>query len=85
MRGWRGVAAGALTLIVIETLGAGKGPEQGGKLLGWAVSGLRRALSPDVPAIPTVGKKTEQGGKPAAPGNPNEIRGALPRNPTIAV
>lgn len=88
MRGWRGVAAGVLTLVMLEVLGAGKGPEQGGKLLGWAVSGLRRVMSAEVPALPTVGKGKagkDEGKQPAQPARPGEVRGELPRNPPVYV
>lgn len=79
---WRGVAAGVLTLIALQALGSGSGPEKGGQLLVWLSKGLSRALSPDVAAIPTAKGAAK---KPAASSskstNPNAIVGQ--RNPTV--
>jgi hypothetical protein len=80
MRGLRGLAAGALTLIAMQALGSGKGPEQGGKLLGWVAGGLRKALSPEVAAIPTAAKSppAQQAGGKAEPSS-----ATMPRNPSL--
>lgn len=79
---WRGVAAGVLTLIALQALGSGTGPERGGQLLVWLSKGLSRALSPDVAAIPTAKGAAK---KPAASSskstNPDTIVGQ--RNPPI--
>lgn len=73
------MVAGALTLIALQVLGSGKGPEQGGQLLVWLSKGLQAALSPSVAAIPTT--KTGKPGKPAPPAKAGEIN--LPRNPPV--
>lgn len=84
MKGWRGFAAGALMLIALEVLGSGKGPEQGGKLLGWVNSGLRRVMAADVPAIPTVGGAKQSKSKPDDKPDTGGIAGELPRNPPVS-
>lgn len=83
----RGIAAGILTLIMLQALGTGKGPEQGGKLLVWFTEGLQHALSPGVAAIPTrKPPKKAPAAKPApstssAPPLAGGI--SLPRNPQL--
>lgn len=79
---WRGVAAGVLTLIALQALGSGSGPEKGGQLLVWLSKGLSRALSPDVAAIPTAkGAAKKPAASPSKSTNPNAIVGQ--RNPPI--
>ncbi|WP_420118975.1 hypothetical protein [Micromonospora sp.] len=74
-----------MTLIALEVLGSGKGPEQGGKLLVWLTGGVRRAFDPEVAGIPRVGKPTPAaGGKgKSSGGGLGEIGGTLPRNPIV--
>lgn len=79
MRALRGVAAGALTLIVIQAFGSGQGPVQGGKLLVWVAGGIRKALSPEVAAIPYAGKAAPISSAPKTSGT----AGTLPKNPVI--
>ena len=74
----RGIVAGVLTLIALQALGSGRGPDQGGKLLVWLSQGVERALSPKVAAIPTVRKAP---GKASPQAKPGEI--TLPRNPKL--
>lgn len=83
MRGWRGFAAGALTLIAMQVLGTGKGPEQGGKLLVWGVAGMRRLMSPDVPGIPRAGKAPPAAKPSTSKPDTGGVRGELPRNPLL--
>ena len=79
---WRGVAAGVLTLIALQALGSGSGPDKGGQLLVWLSQGLSRALSPDVAAIPTAkGAAKKPAASPSKSTNPNAIVGQ--RNPPI--
>lgn len=74
----RGVLAGVLTLIALQVLGSGRGPEQGGKLALWLASGLDKALSPDIAAVPT--RKTA----PPAKNGKAPVGGiSLPRNPSL--
>lgn len=83
MRGWRGIAAGALTLIALQAFISGKGPEQGGKLLTWAADGLRSIMSSEVGAIPQV--KPAAPAKQAAPAKPGTISGPLGLGPNPSV
>lgn len=76
----RGVIGGVLTLIVLQAIGSSRGPEQTGKLLLWLNSGLTRALSPKVAAIPT--RKPPAATKPGgAASKPGQI--GLPNNPPL--
>jgi hypothetical protein len=72
---WRGVFGGVLTLIVMQAFSSGKGPEQAGKLGGWIATGLQKALSPDIAAIPR--RKT------ATPASTSGTATTLPRNPVL--
>lgn len=62
---WRPVASGVLTLVVLQVFLSGRGPEAGGQLLGWVNTGLQKALSPKVAAIPYV--KPPASAKPSTP------------------
>lgn len=79
----RGVAVGILTLIALQVFGSSGGPEAGGKLAGWIATGLKKAISADVAAIPT-----SKAAKPAAatpPGGTPAGQITLPRNPPLGV
>lgn len=86
MRWVRSIGAGVLTLVAIQVLGSGRGPDQAGALMKWINVGLQKALSPKVAAIPHVAKappaKKPSGGASAP--DTHEI-GTLPRNPSIWV
>lgn len=75
----RGIIAGALTLIVMQAFGSGKGPDQAGKLVQWINVGLKKAISPDVAAIPTA--KTAPPAKTSTAPSTGGID--LPRNPPV--
>lgn len=74
----RGILAGALTLIALQVFSTGKGPDAAGKLIGWVNTGITKALSPDVAAIPTA-RKAPPAKTPAAPSTGIN----LPRNPSV--
>lgn len=76
----RGIAAGVLTLIVLQVFSSSGGPEAGGKLLGWVNTGLQKALSPNVAAIPTAKKAPPAKAAPST-GSTGGID--LPRNPSV--
>lgn len=82
MKALGSIAAGVLTLIVIQAFGSGQGPEQGSALMGWIASGVNRALNPSIAAIPTAAK-APPGKAPAAKPNPNEVSNTMPRNPSV--
>lgn len=59
MGGLRGFLAGSLVLVALYVAvqpGSGRAVQEGG---GWLISGLRRALSPDVAGVPQVGRGGE--------------------------
>lgn len=95
MRGLRGIAAGALTLIALQVFSTGQGPERGGQLVGWLGSGLQRLMSPKVAGIPrpglrNVGHAVAGAGSKAAKKGADVISGkgtsgTLPRNPIVTV
>lgn len=87
MRGWQGILAGGLALIALQVLGTSQGTVQGGKLLEWAATGVRKLLSPEVAAIPYV-RPPATSPAPATPqapdtGSSGPASANLPRNPII--
>ena len=80
----RGILAGALTLIVLQVFSSGSGPASAGKLIGWVNTGLQKAISPEVAAIPTAksAKKPAASSSTKAPSTGGVVA-TLPRNPTV--
>lgn len=85
MRNWRSLAVGILSLIALQVFVSGQGPDKGGQLLGWVATGLDKAISPKVAAIPTVkGAKPAAAAAAPAPTVKGGV-GNLPANPTVTV
>lgn len=79
---WRPLAYGALSLIALQVFLTGKGPTAGGALLGWVSTGLTKAMSPTVAAVPYVATAPPAKTPPAKPAPGNGPIG-LPKNPPV--
>lgn len=91
---WRPIAAGALTLIALQVLLSGAGPEAGGNLLGWISTGLRSAMAADVAGLPYTARAaggTSKGSGSTGSGStgsgtsgtPASGPNGLPTNPSV--
>lgn len=83
---WRPIAAGSLTLIVLQAFLSGKGPEAAGGLLGWLSTGLQKLMAADVAGLPT-GARAAASTPSTSPSTPSAggISGpnGLPTNPSV--